>query len=154
MLFLTMVLVERYRVLDQCEGLISRLWGIIVHILLCISGLGMSYCVLEIEHLICKLEFSLGWEADNSNDCKPLWLVHLKTTELGCPHTCFLWQQHGWTTYDGRDNSTCSRWPTSFGSLVFEYEYSRIQIRENVVRWMLVSVNSMPDNFGHSGFVG
>lgn len=59
-------------------------------LLLCISGLGMSYCVLEIEHLICKLEFSLGWEADNSNDCKPLWLVHLKTTELGCPHTCFL----------------------------------------------------------------
>ncbi len=57
MLFLAMVLVERYRVLDQCEGLISRLWGISVHYLLCISGLGMSYCVLEIEHLICKLEF-------------------------------------------------------------------------------------------------
>jgi hypothetical protein len=42
MLFLTMVLVERYRVLDQCEGLISRLWGIIVmhfrfgDVLLCI----------------------------------------------------------------------------------------------------------------------
>jgi hypothetical protein len=28
-----------------------------------------------------------------------------------------------------------------FGSLVFEYDYSRIQIRGNVVKWMLISVN-------------